>query len=53
MNNIIQLAIAYIVPAMAVHWIFMKVLKIAKVKGLLVFEGTESLWFRVYGLIPL
>ena len=34
MNNILQLAIAYIVSVMAVHWIFMKVLKIAKVKGL-------------------
>ena len=34
MNNILQLAIAYIVSVMAVHWIFMKVLKIAKVKEL-------------------
>lgn len=34
MNNIIQLAIAYIVSVVAVHWIFMKVLKVAKVKGL-------------------
>lgn len=34
MNNILQLAIAYIVSVVAVHWIFMKVLKVAKVKGL-------------------
>ena len=34
MNNILQLAIAYIVSVAAVHWIFMKVLKVAKVKGL-------------------
>lgn len=34
MNNIIQLAIAGIISVVAVDWIFLKVLKVAKVKGL-------------------
>ena len=34
MNNIIQLAISGLMSVVAVDWIFLKVLKVAKVKGL-------------------